>query len=71
MNMTPKKIISLPVYGTGTTLGLIAAILLLPGGLVMAIALGVYWLADKLSDDDGHEIFDTTIEEYENVDYDM
>jgi hypothetical protein len=55
MFMTPKKILSLPVYGSGTTLGLIAAILLLPGGLILAFALGCYWLADRLSDDEDDE----------------
>jgi hypothetical protein len=66
--MTPKKILSLPVYGSGTTLGLIAAILLLPGGLIMAIALGCYWLADKMSDDDeDYPTCDMTVEEYEDI----
>jgi hypothetical protein len=68
MKMTPKKILSLPVYGSGTTFGLIAAILLLPGGLIMAIALGLYWLADKLSaDDPDYPTCDMTVEEYEST----
>jgi len=62
MNMTPKKILSLPVYGSGTTLGLIAAILLLPGGLIMAFAFGCYWLADKLSEEQDDEC-DLTVKE--------
>ncbi|MBW2645216.1 MAG: hypothetical protein JRE23_03370 [Deltaproteobacteria bacterium] len=66
ITMTPKKILSLPVYGSGTTLGLIAAILLLPGGLIMAFALGCYWLADRLSNDDDKEYHcDMTVEEFE------
>jgi hypothetical protein len=67
MNMTPKKILSLPVYGSGTTLGLIAAILLLPGGLIMAVALGCYWLADRMSDEDDSCHCDMSIEEYEEA----
>jgi hypothetical protein len=73
--MTPKKILSIPVYGSGTTLGVIAAILLLPGGLIMAFALGCYWLADRMASADiedcatihGDYECDMTIEEYEEA----
>ena len=64
MNMTPKKILSIPVYSTGTILGIIASILVLPGGFIMALAIGIYWLADKLSSDDYVEC-DMTLEEFE------
>jgi hypothetical protein len=37
MFLTPKKILSYPVYGTGTTVGVIATILLVPGGIVLAL----------------------------------
>ena len=49
MNMTPKKILSLPTYVGGTAVGLIACILVIPGVLVMALAFGLYWLADRMS----------------------
>jgi len=55
MFMTTKKVLSLPVYGSGTMVGLVASILLLPGGLIMAFAFGCYWLADRLSSDDGDD----------------
>jgi hypothetical protein len=73
MNMTPNKILSLPVYLVGTTLGIVASILVLPGGLVMAMAYAVYWLADRMATGDtedcatihGEYECETTIEEYE------
>jgi hypothetical protein len=71
--MTPKKILSIPVYGSGTTLGVIAAILLLPGGLILFFAMCCYWLADRMASADiedcatihGDYECDMTIEEYE------
>jgi hypothetical protein len=68
MFMKPKKILALPTYLTGTTLGLVASILLLPGGFIMGIAFGMYWLADRMNSDeeDCYEC-DMTIEEYEDT----
>jgi hypothetical protein len=54
--MTPNKILSLPVYLTGSTLGIVASILVIPGGLVMALAIGIYWLADRMSKSEGDDI---------------
>jgi hypothetical protein len=65
MNMTPKKILSLPTYLTGTTLGLVASILLLPGGFIMALAFGAYWLADRLNSDEEYTC-DMTVEEFDS-----
>jgi hypothetical protein len=67
--MTPKKILSLPVYIAGTILDLIAAIIAVPAALILAGGLGLYWLADKLSaDDPDYPTCDMTIEEYESTD---
>jgi hypothetical protein len=73
MNMTTDKILSLPVYLVGTILGIVAAILILPGLVVMSMAGGLYWLADRMATGDtedcatihGEYKCDTTIEEYE------
>jgi hypothetical protein len=64
--MKPKKILALPTYLSGTTLGIIASILLLPGGFIMGIAFGLYWLADRMDseEEDCYEC-DMTIEEFE------
>jgi hypothetical protein len=68
MNMTPNKILSLPVRLSGSTLGIVASVLVIPGGLVMALAFGLYWLADRMSKSSNTDEYrcDMTIEEYES-----
>jgi hypothetical protein len=64
--MTPKKILSIPVYGTGLTLGWLGLLLILPGGLLILAGLGLAWLADKLSaEDQDYPTCDLTIKEFE------
>ena len=65
MNMTPKKILSIPAYGTGLTIGWIGLLLIIPGGLFILAGLGISWLADRLSSDDSRYYCDLTVEEYE------
>lgn len=46
---TVKKVLSLPLYGSGLTIGALGLCIVLPGGLLMLGALGVFWVADRLT----------------------
>jgi hypothetical protein len=64
MNMTPKKILSIPVYSVSGIFGFLALLLLVPGGIAILLGLAGCWVGDKLTSDK-YDHIDTTIEEYE------
>jgi len=50
MVMTLKKIVSLTIYIAGTVTAGLACVLLIPSALLVALAYGCFYLADRLID---------------------
>ena len=65
MNMTTKKILSWPVYGTACWLGLVSLIFIIPAGLLILAAIAWSTWGDALTSEEWPETF---ISDYESLD---